>query len=113
MACTVACVDRALREAWKTKTAAAKARAAVERALKPFRRQAQRYTAALDKLEGFAAPDLSVVSFNDALEGGVELNIDELRELRPLAKKTGRSSSRRPAKRKAKKSKRRAKGRGH
>jgi hypothetical protein len=78
------------------------------RALKPFERQTKRYTAALDKLEGFAAPDLSVVSFNDALEGGVELNIDELRELRPLAT-TGRSSSkRRPAKRKAKPKKRKA-----
>jgi hypothetical protein len=110
MACTRACVDRALREAWKTKTAAGKARAAVTRALKPFERQAKRYTAALDKLEGFAAPDLSVVSFNDALDGGVELNIDELRELRPLAT-TGRgrsSGTRRPAKRKAKAKKRKA-----
>jgi len=107
MACTRACVDRALREAWKTKTAAGKARAAVTRALKPFERQAKRYTVALEKLEGFAAPDLNVVQFNDALDGSVELNIDELRELRPLATAgRGRSAAkRRPAKRKAKKRK--------
>jgi hypothetical protein len=87
MACSKACVDRAIRGSSKARATFKKLRTQAERLNRSFAGELKKFGKSLAKVEGFASPTGKLLSVNDYLVSDIEKTARELRAVRKHAKK--------------------------